>query len=365
MRWLVRASVLIAVTRSVPTCSAGPAEDGRQKATAASPPTAFFMPTLFNTRKELEASPWGEYVRRIYGDDVHALVDYPFETGMFWVFNRTLLLELNISFPIGTMDCNKYWKFGLENHVFDQALRPRDQQGYSTGPAFAESEESIMADHVNMARALRIGLFNPGWMVGNLLFTHHGARLPVRSHHRIEVTHCQWLPINRTVPSKWEEKAYWMYAMPGSGVYYNVGNTAAFQSHEEFLLKFLRPNQVRYADPNGRMQDIGFRFASENAKLAGLKSVQILRRWDQPCDARGANQWLEILDLHNTGLQTCINGLRQGFGGVRRCNCDPHRLCARCLEHAQVQHRNRSTHGEHTRRATSSHKLPDAQTYKL
>ena len=110
---------------------------------------------------------------------------------------------------------------------------------------------------------------------------------------------------------------------------------------------------------------IGFRFASENAKLAGLKSVQILRRWDQPCDARGANQWLEILDLHNTGLQTCINGLRQGFGGVRRCNCDPHRLCARCLEHAQVQHRNRSTHGEHTRRATSSHKLPDAQTYKL
>jgi hypothetical protein len=108
MRWLVRASVLIAVTRSVPTCSAGPAEEGRQKATAASPPTAFFMPTLFNTRKELEASPWGEYVRRIYGDDVHALVDYPFDTGMFWVFNRTLLLELNISFPIGTMDCNKY-----------------------------------------------------------------------------------------------------------------------------------------------------------------------------------------------------------------------------------------------------------------
>ena len=149
----------------------------------------------------------------------------------------------------------------------------------------------------------------------------------------IEVTHCSE---RRKVVAKggqhtapwcrrrgcFESETSWMYATPGSGMFYRLGRTAAFPTPEAFVASVLdarcrRPSCIEHLEAAfGRLRDRGF------------QSVQFFGYQDQRCNMTSTN----VVDLHRPGLEDdpCRNHRFLTASG-RACRCVSHGGCARCL----------------------------------
>ena len=112
-------------------------------------------------------------------------------------------------------------------------------------------------------------------------FVYHAARTPLANSTWIEVTHCVLAG---------ETDYFWMYHSPGSGVWYNTGDTISFDDHVP-----LEPLRAR-----------------------GLTSVQFVYRADQ---YGSENIAVEVVDLHHRGTGPCGPPLRAGLHADNECVC--------------------------------------------
>lgn len=190
------------------------------------------------------------------------------------------------------------------------------------------------------------------WDVPSTQFVRHRSHAslsPLRSHSWVEVTHCAERVRRRKECSRpshcLEQTVFFMYVRPGSGVWYNTGRTAAFESHAaafESCGLTLPPPIAR--EPNLtaspvasegdaarlRAREYSTRYYNQQRDFAllhnqlgaclrrrGLTSVQFTGQAAHPRDDRWCDQpVMEIVDLSTTGLG-CLGGLelRSGWQG--------------------------------------------------
>lgn len=140
---------------------------------------------------------------------------------------------------------------------------------------------------------------------------------PVPSNTKVEVQHVKDVDMRFNL----EDNCSWMYMMKGSGVFYDVGQTIAFEHHEDAVKYFLnktcsRGNGMSSVNCDNEQHDL-----MEAAKSQNYDSIQFLKHTDQRCGLMRA----EIIDLHGFGQQACGTDekyLSTGKNGQIPCKCD-------------------------------------------
>lgn len=118
------------------------------------------------------------------------------------------------------------------------------------------------------------------------------------NHSWVEVTRC----MNAKIRS-WEDLGAWYYAMPGSGIFLNIGRSIVIP-HDS-----IRGKDSLYYD-YGALFD----------------TVQILDNPDQRC----GNMAVEIVSLHASGQQLCADEYRSGYNASHTCLCVDIGRCITC-----------------------------------
>jgi hypothetical protein len=154
-----------------------------------------------------------------------------------------------------------------------------------------------------------------------------------------EVTHCGG--------SKFETFGVWHYGFRGSGLYVNVGQTIAFENHQDASIHFLgRPckqSEDKWDEARGVFQcDEDIPLFLRAAHEAGWESIQFTHHCDAFCsDNSVQNCGLEIVLTYSAGLDACPVGVtyRTGLHASKPCHCDEgvgmhsyRGACAACAE---------------------------------
>lgn len=140
----------------------------------------------------------------------------------------------------------------------------------------------------------------------------------------VEVTH-------GSIPGGAEAVGSWFYYTPGSAVWFNTGNTAAFKDHPEAVDEFLGKDKCMDSGCNSLFEQT---FKAANA--AGYTSVQYYAHGDQSCGrvvphkegGTGRQGAVEIIDISAdaAGSNACGvakgSHLRAGWEAKHECDCD-------------------------------------------
>ena len=133
----------------------------------------------------------------------------------------------------------------------------------------------------------------------------------------------------------------WMLYTPGSGIYFNLGTTIAFQEHHDAYTHF---NIAGGQDMNSAM--------SLAAAKAGYDSVQFLAHVDHvnyPCDTGNTGKagfnylGLEIVAVKMIGTYACGSSagapspLRRGWAAASACSCDNSKQFLNCNGTPELQ----------------------------
>ena len=129
---------------------------------------------------------------------------------------------------------------------------------------------------------------------------------PIESNSWIEVTHC----MNKTV-SKFEDKGYWCYKAVGSGIFINVGNTKAFDTHLDAVKYFLEKEKCHDVNGEGECEGDFYKLV-DRAIALNSDSLQFVKHSDMRC----GNTAVEILYLHGSGRNVFEKHIdfRMGWG---------------------------------------------------
>eukprot|EP00966_Prymnesium_polylepis_P242132 5599534-Prymnesium_polylepis.2 len=91
--------------------------------------------------------------------------------------------------------------------------------------------------------------WNHKWDPSDALFVFHAQRQVLPAHTWVEVTHCavEKNIFNRNDPSQEAQgkAGSWMFWTPGSGVWFNLGNTSAFATHNSAVRALLNGSRCR------------------------------------------------------------------------------------------------------------------------
>ena len=125
----------------------------------------------------------------------------------------------------------------------------------------------------------------------------------------VEVTHCG---------HEFEGAGAWFYSHPGSGVFVNLGRTAAFDDHDEGATFFLG-RHIGSAEYREGHRERDIEMMPRAAAAAGYDSIQFLKHCDLAC-GRCAH---EILLVNANGRTGCPEGLslRTGPNASKPCGC--------------------------------------------
>ena len=147
-------------------------------------------------------------------------------------------------------------------------------------------------------------VFNPGHFTG----------LP--SNTWIEITH-------GAVANGEEGVGAWMYAAPGSGVWFDTGSTKVYADHHQSYAD-LCPDHGATPPP-----DCGFAVLFTQAKAKGYDSIQYTDHADQQCGRsmpNGRHEWaIEIVSTTEVGSFACggqKTQWRAGWEASDTCDCD-------------------------------------------
>mmetsp|Transcript_80206 Transcript_80206/g.139216 ORF Transcript_80206/g.139216 Transcript_80206/m.139216 type:complete len:745 (+) Transcript_80206:69-2303(+) len=240
---------------------------------------------VFGSPANLSRHPyWKKYLKAVYGDSVEDPKNYPINMSTFWVLREELMPEIiMVSFRFRQVWCPR------------QAL---DVYGNMSG---------------------YLGYYDDGSGVGGgghdppgALWIYHPHPYPVIAEGKwVEVTHCTYgLP-----GADFEQEGYWMYYAPGSGVFYNVGKTKVYENHQDAVTDLLGQDAVCVG--NGECQEHFYEMVHVAAKM-GLTSLQFVNWSDMRCGPTA----MEILDVHNSGNQSCLPSLRGGLKASCACACN-------------------------------------------
>lgn len=239
------------------------------------------LPCL-HTLEELESSEWYGYLCDVYGTHQWSVEDLPVDmsTFQFLYFSK---IPLSISIP---RDLGKYRRCPqLENQLYADMPGPH----------------------------------NPP---DSLYVYKHPPYTALFPHTWIEVAHCVDKHIQQT-----EEVGCWFYYLPGTGIYFNLGVTIAFQDHDDAALYFL-DKRCPDTECSGKV----FTAMFTEAKKRGYDSVQFLHHADMRC----GNTAIEVVDVHGRGSDSCCGhplSFRRGWKGKGSvCRCDSTASCLNCGE---------------------------------
>ncbi len=157
-----------------------------------------------------------------------------------------------------------------------------------------------------------------GWKaLGSGFWKKWGRFKPHANYSRVEVTHCV-----SQLAMRAEQNSSWMYAVRGSGVFYDVGRTIAFDRHRDAVDHFIPKNDCKGECWNA------FNDLMKAAYAQGWDSLQFTAHGDQRC---GLAQ-MEIVDVKGYGAQSCSSQFSAGWGGAKPCACVVHSKCANCYQ---------------------------------
>jgi len=252
-------------------------------------PAADWLPS-FDSLEELQASPWGAYYAGVYGDTLQP-GDFPVSTADLWIVKKSLLRRCGAAVP---------W--------------PEDE-------FCCPSEPGQLFGHMSRSN-------DP---LDELWIYHPAPYQQLLSHQWVEVTHCSW---GGTLVVANEAKGAWHYYAPGSGVFFYLGVTQAFEDH------LGAANHYGVPCKSFLFQECDETFGAlvEAARAAGLDSLQFLGHRDMRC----GNTAIEIIDLAGVGAYPCVDispdsatykkRYRTGWKARTECRCEAAKVndCLRC-----------------------------------
>lgn len=135
-----------------------------------------------------------------------------------------------------------------------------------------------------------------------------------------------------------EQPGMWLVYSKGSGVWFNIGKSKIFGTHEE---------GYQYFGVDSHFPVYGPRIIKDNKALAekaasqGFQSIQFIKREDgtnYPCAEKAGVPWMniEIVAVHDIGEYPCgsLNGtsqsFRTGWQGSKACICDTSKQTLNC-----------------------------------
>ena len=155
-----------------------------------------------------------------------------------------------------------------------------------------------------------------GWKALGMGFWKRWGRFKAHANYtRVEVTHCV-----SQLSKRAEQNSSWMYAVRGSGVFFDVGQTMVFDGHRDAVDHFLPDNRCKGECWNA------FADLMKAASVAGVDSLQFVTHGDQRC---GLGQ-MEIVDVRGVGAQSCSSQFSSGWRGTKPCQCVTNQKCANC-----------------------------------
>ena len=260
---------------------------------------------VFNTSKALEAdSMWSTYFRRVYGE---LPTSFPLDVSDFQIFYEAYL-------PYNYLQSLKSWHGDSKSDGCPTTPRqvyrhmsvidtPRSAyvwhppRVYDTAIAHAAFREARVSGRANTE-------FWKDWGI----FPAYGA------HAVVEVTHC-----TGRVVSRCEQYSTWMYAQKGSGIFFNIGRTIAFETHREAVLYFLEKKCQGHCEHE-------YQQLVTVAARKGYDTMQFTRVGDQLCGLTS----IEIVATRGNGTRVCELNYTTGWGGDKQCFCDADLKCANC-----------------------------------
>lgn len=214
----------------------------------------------FDTRASLQLRPeWEAYLEAVYGGPLPDSA-FPIDLGDFDLFFKDKLTAAGVAHP--------------------------DPSAVACPPHFGSVSTNMSFTHDS-----------PNWLWVSQ------PVVPVQSHTRVEVVHSN--DTTSADPEFYEGgRGYWMYRARGSGNYYDVGRTRIFATHAQ-----------AEAHTGHAITDAEF---YTSLRTEGVDSIQFTHHDDMKC----GNTALEIVDVGANEGQTCLDGMRTGWGGASPCSCD-------------------------------------------
>jgi len=235
---------------------------------------------IFNTLKDLEASPWKAYFLKVY-KELPEESDFPIRIEDFSILYKDV--------PIDKPKKIRY--IGL--------CPNEDGQLYNNMSITNDPPDTTWIYHSPPFKPLS-GL--------------------------VEVTHC-----SDSFITNYENIGMWMYHAPGSGIYFDLGKTIVFKYHSDAVKYFLNKSCTDWSLLHGNIECTGDFTNMINVAKKNYDSIQFLNHEDMRC----GNTGVEIIALNYIGDYPCGNqsgiGLfKTGWKGSRECKCDPKQLCLNC-----------------------------------
>ncbi len=209
---------------------------------------------MFETAAEFEASKWPQYFDNVYGNHPTDDADFPLDLNDLWVFYSNYLDEIGVK--LAGADSAKICPKKLNEAFTDMsdAHDPPDTVWLYKPPPYKALESNT-------------------W---------------------VEFTHCA-----DAVAVNEEAVGSWMYHAPGSGDYFNLGKTIAFDDHDDAVKRFLPGVEC---DPKVQNEcSNNFKDLFPAAIKEGYDSIQFLCHADERC----GNTAVEIVDLNGVGNYAC------------------------------------------------------------
>lgn len=243
---------------------------------------------IFQSRAELNSSVWKNYIQNVYKD---------------------LPTDGNNNFPLDLSNFSVLYTAELSSTGIDL--------GSNIYNNFCTAQSNTLTNNLNWA-ATASGQI---WL----------RKLPpftcLKNNTYVEIFHSAGDPIG---------DGSWMYATPGSGIWFDVGNTICFKKHTEAISFFLNRE---CENPEADFCDAEFGDMITAANNSGYKSIQFTEHGDQVCGLRA----MEIVHVQGTGFYSCgfnpdssnfgtcvFNTYKTGWNNSIGCSCDSTRININC-----------------------------------
>lgn len=281
----------------------------------------------FHSLDDLKASkPWANHFMNVYGE--LPSLGYPICMFDFWYFdNTTDLASLGLK-PIAN-------KAGGKPHGRQLPTWITNILGqYYPGLAYRyDKGEYVNGD-------LYVSLINGGYTVYRDWYLYH--QLP--SNKWVEVLHDAGPLFKREIEGMWFTRAR------GSGIWFNVGETIAFDSHIDAFKHLFNgigdckqpPPLTNTTDPmaQGAVMENA---ACKCARSKGYDSIQFRPNPYPVLNTFGSAGWVELVSTRLAGKFACGTAaggvssiFRSGWKASRACSCDPSQRVTNCRIDALV-----------------------------
>lgn len=271
----------------------------------------------FNSMDELKTSPWANHISKVYGELPTS--GYPICMFDFWFLpNSTDLNALGLK-PIEDKAGGKVHGWHLPTFIQNIVSQ------FAPGIAYPYKKgEYVNGDLYSL-------------MGGTTIYRDWYLFHQLPSNAWVEVTHLSSAYFSH------ETDAMWFTRSRGSGIWFNVGKTIAFDSHQDGFTKMFNGTGECVQPPMPHTIDpLAMGAASENAlsrciRSQGYDSAQMRPNPYPVMNTFGQAGWAELFSSRYVGKYACgtPNGgpspfLKSGWQASRACDCDPSQLQTNC-----------------------------------